>query len=189
MKQFSSLSTFDRRGWDESLRATSRSAQALSVLGSPISSHNVWPQISNAHSPSELAPKTIYVVDSEPSIASSVAHLLEFAGFNVTTFSDRGLAWFAMTSMSPKPALLITDHLGGWMTGLELITRCKAEAPALKTLLCSGLPRKALPDSPVPPDEFLEKPFSAELLISRVCRLVGDRRRSVTHGNQEDSSG
>ncbi len=73
-----------------------------------------------------------------------------------------------------KPDLLITDYALGKMNGLELIERCKAAKPDLKTILVSGTAgAEIVLESPVHVDRFVGKPYQPTGLAELVQRVLG----------------
>src|SRR5260370_31713379 len=122
-------------------------------------------------------PKTshalVYVVDDVPECAFLAAWILQSAGYRVATFTDRRQALQAFLFADLRPGLLITCQLGGSMTGIELIARCKAAQPDLKTLMVSGLQEDEIRTLLPQPDKFLGKPYDPLQLLGLVGRLSG----------------
>src|SRR6266849_4426046 len=122
--------------------------------------------------PASVRPKTprplVYVVDDVPECAFIAGWILESAGYHVATFTDRWLALQTFLSADPRPGLLITCQLGGSMTGIELIARCKAAQPELKTLMVSGLQEEDIRALLPQPDKFLGKPYEQSQLLEKV---------------------
>jgi DNA-binding NtrC family response regulator len=87
-------------------------------------------QVSNRSNP------TVYVVDDEQIIASTLAAILELSGFTPFAFADPREALKA--SESNEPALLIADVVMPHMTGIELAILIKSKYPRCKILLFSG---------------------------------------------------
>ena len=116
--------------------------------------------------------RRIFVVDDYPGLAEAAKFVLEGEGFEVSAFCERELALRAFVDTTPRPELLITDYLGGSMSGLGLIKICKAIHPRLKTLLVSGLDCRTLsPRELLLLDGALAKPYSAAELMEQVHRL------------------
>jgi|ERR1700683_5399428 DNA-binding NtrC family response regulator len=82
------------------------------------------------------SPVTIYVVDDEPVIASTLAAILNASGFQATAFTDPETA--LETSKSVKPSLLLTDVVMPEMNGIDLAIQFKSVCPDCKVLLFSG---------------------------------------------------
>jgi DNA-binding NarL/FixJ family response regulator len=74
---------------------------------------------------------------------------------------------------------LITDYLGGAMSGLGLIKICKAVHPRLKALMVSGVDYRALSRKELLlVDGALNKPYSTAELLDQVHRLCGVTSRA-----------
>jgi DNA-binding NtrC family response regulator len=84
----------------------------------------------------ENSPQTIFVVDDEPVIASTLAAILNASGFQATAFTNAETAIEAAKSI--KPSLLITDVVMPGMNGIDLAIQFKSEHPGCKVLLFSG---------------------------------------------------
>ncbi|MGA2535835.1 MAG: response regulator [Terracidiphilus sp.] len=85
---------------------------------------------------SEPNPALVYVVDNEPTIASTLAAILNLSGFRATAFTAPLEAIAA--AKSDCPSLLITDVAMPEMNGVELAIRFEATCPACKVLMFSG---------------------------------------------------
>jgi len=116
----------------------------------------------------------IYVVDDEPMILELVAMLLGPLGYRVATFRDPAQALAALAAADPAPALIVTDYAMHTMDGMEFIARCREVVPGQKLVLVSGtVSPEIYAASPVKPDRFLAKPFTAQQLVDLVQELVG----------------
>jgi two-component system, cell cycle sensor histidine kinase and response regulator CckA len=117
---------------------------------------------------------TVFVVDDYPGLSEVAKLVLEADGYRVRGFRDRARALEAFVGAVPKPVLLVTDYLGGTMSGIALIKICKAIQPQLKALLVSGIDHQMLsPREMKLVDGSLDKPYSAAGLIYEVRRLCG----------------
>ena len=113
--------------------------------------------------------KLVYVVDDESMIGDVVQIILRLDGYTPKFFSDPEQAWHCFENEEVKPALLLTDYLMTPLNGLELIERCKAICPALRTILYSGnAGEDLLVQAKVRPDAFLRKPFLPRTLLALV---------------------
>jgi FixJ family two-component response regulator len=79
---------------------------------------------------------TVYVVDDEKVIASSLTAILNMSGFRSTAFNSAEAA--ILSAKSDCPALLITDVVMPEMNGIELAIHFKSSYPDCKVLLFSG---------------------------------------------------
>jgi|ERR1700677_1589529 DNA-binding NtrC family response regulator len=89
--------------------------------------------------PNTRSPQHIYVVDDEHPIASSLARILRYEGFDdVSYFTDPLKALEAVGAKPPD--LLITDVVMLPLTGLELAMKMQEICPECKIILFSGSP-------------------------------------------------
>lgn len=79
---------------------------------------------------------TVFVVDVEPAISSTLALILNSTGYAATSFINP-LEALDATSENP-PDILITDVVMPQMTGIELAIRFATLHPDCKVLLFSG---------------------------------------------------
>lgn len=115
----------------------------------------------------------LYLVDDEELVLDVAEATLAPEGFRVRKFHDPETALKDFRSAKPKPAVLVTDYAMGKMNGLELIQKCKAAHPSLKTLLISGMAgAEIMRTAAVPADKFLAKPYPAPTLVETVRDLL-----------------
>ena len=115
----------------------------------------------------------LYLVDDEDLILDVAEATLAPEGFRVKKFNDPETALKDFRSAKAKPELLVTDYALGKMNGLELIQKCKAAHPSLKTLLISGMAgAEIMRTAAVPADKFLAKPYPAPTLVETVRDLL-----------------
>src|ERR1700678_447608 len=79
---------------------------------------------------------TVYVVEDEPIIATTLAIILNAAGFDAMAFNSGEDCLRA--AKSAPPAILITDVSMPGIDGVELAIQFKTLHPDCKTLLLSG---------------------------------------------------
>ena len=111
----------------------------------------------------------VFVVDDEPTIATTLGMILRQHGFDAQTFELPAEALHA--SRETAPDLLLTDVVMPLLSGIDLAIQMRAHCPCCKVLLFSGQPAtsdllvKARASGhsfealakPVPPAELLEK--------------------------------
>lgn len=115
----------------------------------------------------------LYLVDDEELILDVAEATLAPQGFRVKKFHDPEVALKDFREAKSKPELLVTDYAMGKMNGLELIQKCKAAHPSLKTLLVSGMAgAEIMRNAPVQADKFLAKPYPAPTLVETVRNLL-----------------
>jgi len=116
----------------------------------------------------------VYLVDDEPMLLDLAEMSLQADGYHLKKFIDPELALEAFLSARNKPDLLVTDYALGKMNGLELIEKCKAVKPDLKSVLISGTAgAEIVLESPVKIDRFLGKPYQPLNLAELVRRVLG----------------
>ncbi len=115
----------------------------------------------------------IYLVDDQPMLLDLAEMSLQEGAYTIKKFADPELALEAFLKARTKPVLLITDYAMGKMNGLELIEKCKAAAPALKTVLISGTAgAEIVLGSPVKVDRFMGKPYQPANLADLVRHVL-----------------
>jgi len=98
---------------------------------------------------------------------------LQADGYDFKKFLDPESALEAFLKARSKPTLLITDYAMGKMNGLELIEKCKAVKPDLKSILISGTAgAEIVLGSPVRVDRFMGKPYQPANLAELVRRVL-----------------
>jgi len=78
----------------------------------------------------------VFVVDDEEIIASTVATILRYQGFNATYFTEPLVA--LMAARSEAPDLLISDVRMPLLSGVDLAVQVQECCPDCKVLLFSG---------------------------------------------------
>jgi len=129
-------------------------------------------------------PHKILVVDDDPDILEAISMILESQGYNVITARDgvEGLA----NLKAEKPDLMILDLLMPKMDGFAvckelqdprwtkykdipilILTSVREEASRRRYELETGLELDV--------DDYVEKPFSPDILLERVGRLISKK--------------
>jgi len=81
----------------------------------------------------------ILFVDDEPTIAELARRILESSGYQVTTRTSSTEALELVRAEPRAFDLLITDQDMPGISGLDLISRIRAQRPGLPVILCTGL--------------------------------------------------
>jgi PAS domain S-box-containing protein len=129
--------------------------------------------------PGARAPKgreRVLVVEDEPPVRELTAKLLRGLGYQVLDAED-GKSGLELLARSGAVDLLLTDvELRSGMSGIELAHTARRRLPALKVLLMSGYPDKALEQAGAGEGryELIAKPFEKTELARRV-RAALDR--------------
>jgi DNA-binding NtrC family response regulator len=115
----------------------------------------------------------IYLVDDQPVLLDLAEMSLAKDGYEFKKFLDPESALENFTKARFKPVLLITDYAMGKMNGLELIERCKAIKPDLKSILISGTAgAEVVLGSPVHVDSYMGKPYQPSGLADLVRHVL-----------------
>jgi FixJ family two-component response regulator len=80
--------------------------------------------------------QTVFVVDDEPAISSTLVAILNAFGFQATAFTKAENALVA--AKSTEPSLLITDVGMPGMNGIDLAIQVKSMHPECRVMLFSG---------------------------------------------------
>jgi DNA-binding response OmpR family regulator len=78
----------------------------------------------------------VFIVDDEPTIASTLTTILKVNGYDARCFTNPVEALEAAPAVQPD--LLISDVVMPEMSGIDLAVRLKQECPTCKVLLFSG---------------------------------------------------
>jgi DNA-binding response OmpR family regulator len=81
----------------------------------------------------------VFVVDDEPTIASTTAAILQLEGYEARSFVNALEALEAARTSGP-PDLIIADVVMPVLSGIDLAVRLKEESLTCKVLLLSGQP-------------------------------------------------
>ncbi len=116
----------------------------------------------------------IYLVDDEPLLLDLAEITLAPGGYKVRKFLDPEVALENFLGAKSKPELLITDYSMGKMNGLELVGKCRAVKPDLKSILISGTAgAEIVLNSDIKVDRFVGKPYQPSSLAELVRRILG----------------
>src|SRR5687767_9334453 len=100
----------------------------------------------------------VWLLDDDPSVLKATGRLLRAAGWGVKTFSDPQA--FLMEAQREQPAVAVLDILMPDMDGLEVQTRLRQVAPAIRVIVLSSN------DDPVVREKAMEGGASAFFLKS-----------------------
>lgn len=122
--------------------------------------------------------ETILFVEDEAFVRDVVCEVLRSAGYYVLMAKNAVEAVHTYDEHRGKIGLLLTDMVLPGETGRALACRLRREDPQLKVLLVSGYSEQmgVLEAIQV---ECLAKPFSTEVLLRRVRKLLDGARVSV----------
>lgn len=123
--------------------------------------------------PGRKKPSLIYLVDDQSMLLDLAEMSLQNEDYLLKKFIDPEVALKSFLKARTKPALLITDYAMGKMNGLELIEKCKAVKPDLKSVLISGTAgAEIVLESSVKVDRFVGKPYQPANLAELVRRVL-----------------
>lgn len=133
------------------------------------------------------AAPSVYVVDDDPALLRLIRKLLESSGRRVETFASA--AEFLAAYDPERSGCLVLDVRMPGMSGLALQERLATDEISLPILIVTGYG-----DVPVAVQamrqgafDFIEKPFSGQLLIDRIeAALAEDARRRRTRMTREE---
>jgi len=112
----------------------------------------------------------ILVVEDQDEIRDLVAEVLKNDGHRVFTAGDPQAAIEVATLPGNRVEVLLTDVVMPVMSGLELASVLKEKIPALRVLYMSGYTAQG--QGSLPPEAFIQKPFSPAVLSARVQKLL-----------------
>jgi two-component system, cell cycle sensor histidine kinase and response regulator CckA len=124
---------------------------------------------------------TVLLVEDEETVRRIAARVLARGGYDVLTAAE-GAEAMALSRQHPGVIqVLVTDLVMPRMNGSDLAQRLMAERPGIRVLFISGYDRdSARTGTPLEPGtDFIEKPFSPEMLLEHVGRLLEGAEESV----------
>ena len=120
--------------------------------------------------------KTILIVEDEDAVRELASEFLESAGYAVLTAKD-GIEALVLAQRADRPVhALITDVVMPKMRGPELAKQLKRLRPSLKVVYMSGyLEYNRGTEDFLEDGFFLQKPFSADTLVGKVCEALKNK--------------
>ncbi|HST61439.1 MAG TPA: PAS domain S-box protein, partial [Longimicrobium sp.] len=117
---------------------------------------------------------TVLLVEDEETVRRIAERVLSRGGYDVLTAAEGAEAMALSRQHSGVIQVLVTDLVMPRMNGSDLARRLMAERPGIRVLFISGYDRDAARTAgPLEPGtDFIEKPFSPEVLLERVGRLL-----------------
>ena len=123
---------------------------------------------------SRLFQPMILIVDDDPDVLATTAHMLRVRGFRVVTATDKAAALAACQQAAGQIDALVADlSLPGDLAG-DMARSVGAACPQVKTVYVTGIPRHvAVGSGLVRPDApYLEKPVDPEVLSGVLRSLL-----------------
>jgi CheY-like chemotaxis protein len=122
----------------------------------------------------QQAPETVLLAEDEETVRTMLRLLLQRAGYRVLE-ADNGNQALALCHNHPGSIdLLLADALIVPVGGRQLIEQVAQRRPETRVLCISGYPRDTLVAEGLlaPHVEFLQKPFSSNLLHQKVSEML-----------------
>ncbi len=119
---------------------------------------------------SEPSPdRTVYIVDDDPMIRSSVEKIISRRGYVVETY-DSGEAFLSNVAQKKSGCVLIDVMMPGGMSGMELLERMRQNGVEIPAIMLTGFAAisdcvQALKFGAV---DFLEKPYRTSQLLQAI---------------------
>ncbi len=121
------------------------------------------------------------LVEDDRSVRELVERIFRERGYKVTATGDGKEAFHVFVAQADQIDLVVTDLIMPGMNGRELVQALQLIRPDLKALYVSGytedeIMRRGLHDPSV---AFLQKPFTAEVLLAKVRSVLEARPSSA----------
>ncbi|MEW5724168.1 MAG: ATP-binding protein, partial [Thermodesulfobacteriota bacterium] len=118
----------------------------------------------------------VLFVDDEASLVEVARHMLEFLGYDVTTFTDSREALEMFKSDLAAFDLVVTDQTMPKMTGAELAREMMALRPDLPIILCTGFSHQvdAASARALGIRRLLPKPFTHQEMAEKVREVLDE---------------
>ena len=116
--------------------------------------------------------ETILVVDDEEGVRRLVSAVLRSNGYEVMDAGTGGAALAVYEKNSHKIDMVLTDIVMPQMSGFELGRELTGRTPGLKILYMSGYRDNAYGANGEAPRAFLHKPFTPDVLLSKVREVL-----------------
>jgi CheY-like chemotaxis protein len=118
-------------------------------------------------------PRTVLVVDDEPSVRMIARAILAGAGYAVTETAEPAAARAAVKSAAAPFDLIFLDLSLPGESGTALIPEFRAQSPGSRILLVSGMSSEDVAGHGA--DAFLSKPFTRATLLDAVRRVMAGK--------------
>jgi two-component system, cell cycle sensor histidine kinase and response regulator CckA len=120
--------------------------------------------------------ETVLLVDDEDGVRKLVCAILQSNGYSVIDASNGHSALAAYEKNAHKIDLVLTDVVMPQMDGFELVNQLTAKNPEVKVLFMSGFRDNPVGDPEARPNRpFLHKPFTPDVLLSKVREILDTR--------------
>lgn len=129
----------------------------------------------------QFAAKTILIVDDERGIRGALADILEDEGYGVAVVRSGREALDYLHQTTEQPCLILLDLIMPEMSGVEFRIHQQEEAvlAEIPVIVMSANLHLAQATHILGVDEYLQKPFDVDILMSAVIRHCGYASRTV----------
>jgi CheY-like chemotaxis protein len=123
----------------------------------------------------------ILIVDDEPAVLKMMSSYLVRLGYTVTSLDSTDAAWKAVESAPAPFDLVVIDATMTGITMDELARQLLRTNPAITVIAASGYPVDMVALEAAAPGRvaFLLKPFSPEMLVETVRRMLGTQEEEL----------
>ena len=131
-----------------------------------------------------MSDRLCLIVDDEPAIRSFLSAILESEHFRTLEAGSAAEGLKIVQRLSGRIALILTDiNMPGEMDGIDLASSIVDSFPSVPVILMSGYEKPALLNR-TGALEFIPKPFTPEVIIAAVRRVLAavERLGSAGHG-------
>jgi FixJ family two-component response regulator len=126
-----------------------------------------------------MAPEDVYVVDDDASVRDALSVMLTLEGFQVFGFAD-GDSFLAAVRQHQPDCVILDVHMPG-RSGLDVLKELHHRQSVIPLFIISGQG-----DIPMAVDaikngalDFIEKPFHAETLVTRIREAIAAARQKA----------
>ena len=126
-------------------------------------------------------PRTIMLVEDESTVRNLLREVLQRCGYRVLACGTPEEGLHTCRNHEGPIDLLLTDVVMPGMNGREMADRISAMLPGLHIIFMSGYSEQVLmQDGELDPRiEYLQKPFSLQMLRNRLLRVLGGGEQAV----------
>lgn len=126
--------------------------------------------------------KTIWIIDDDPAVCSSITLLLKRAGFSCQSFSHPNKLWEALSKSQPDLLLLDMNYRveTSGKQGLATLKKIRATAPTQPVILMTGWAtvQLAVEGMKLGAQDFIAKPWDNKQLLSSIKTILAVNNRS-----------